>query len=182
MKRCPKCEQTKQLSEFHVDRSKLDGHKSWCKACLNGQDREGYADKKGEPVRPYALDPATPEAVERKRAKQQRRTRKNHGGSDVWARMFAEQDGLCYLCRQPLPEDASLIHVDHDHDCCPGGRNTRSCHLCRRGLTHVACNQVWGLARENPELLRAIASNGERVKGETKQRMAARLKLDEPAA
>lgn len=30
---CPKCGDTLPLAEFDVDRSKPDGHKSWCKTC-----------------------------------------------------------------------------------------------------------------------------------------------------
>lgn len=34
-KRCKRCGQEKELSEFHKDRSKKDGHKSICKSCLS---------------------------------------------------------------------------------------------------------------------------------------------------
>lgn len=100
---------------------------------------------------------------------------KRHGGTDEWARMFAEQDGLCYLCQEPLPAGGKDVHVDHDHTCCEvGPRESRSCQYCRRGLTHQACNQIWGLARENPAMLRLLADNGERVRDETRRRISAR--------
>ena len=100
-----------------------------------------------------------------------------HGGPDEWARMWDAQDGLCYLCLRPLPDDKTAIHVDHDHSCHdpgPGGRNTQSCQYCRRGLTHERCNQIWGLAKEDAGLLCAIADNGERVRDETRERIATR--------
>lgn len=34
-KRCKKCQQEKELTSFHKDRSKKDGHKSTCKECLS---------------------------------------------------------------------------------------------------------------------------------------------------
>ena len=34
-KRCKRCGQEKELSEFHKDKSKKDGHKSICKVCLS---------------------------------------------------------------------------------------------------------------------------------------------------
>jgi Recombination endonuclease VII len=106
---------------------------------------------------------------ERNRAKYMKR----HGGIDEWARMFDAQDGLCYLCLQPLPVDGVDVHVDHDHSCCePGPKTSKSCRYCRRGLTHQACNQIWGLARENPAMLRVMADQGERVGAETRQRIA----------
>lgn len=175
MKRCPKCEQTKPLSDFHVDRSKNDGHKSWCKGCVNGQDRDGYAERKAAPVRPYGV--LSPEEIgEHRRQSSRKKQLKRHGGEAERARMLTKQGGCCYLCERPfLPGD--VIHVDHDHACCdPGlrGRNTRSCWYCRRGLAHAACNQIWGLAKENPDLLMVIAENGERVGEKTRLRMAGR--------
>lgn len=102
---------------------------------------------------------------------------KRHGGPDEWARMYAAQGGLCYLCLQPLPENRSQVHVDHDHSCCdpgPRGRNTDSCAACRRGLTHERCNQIWGLAKENGPLLRTMAEQGEQAKAEAQVRIAAK--------
>ena len=34
MKTCPNCEQTLPLTDFYADRSKSDGHTSWCKQCV----------------------------------------------------------------------------------------------------------------------------------------------------
>lgn len=114
-----------------------------------------------------------------------------HGGPDEWARLYEAQEGLCYLCLRPLPENRTSVHVDHDHSCCdpgPKGRATRSCQYCRRGLAHERCNQIWGLAREDPDMLRAIADQGERVRDETLRRIAGKphvqtvLSVDVPGA
>lgn len=99
---------------------------------------------------------------------------KRHGGIDEWARMYAEQNGLCYLCKQPLPTDGKDVHVDHDHTCCPGGKVTESCSACRRGLAHAWCNQIVGLAGENMDVLRAIIINFEPVSAQARARIAAK--------
>lgn len=39
---CPKCGETKPVSEFATDRSKASGHKSWCKACDNEKSKRYY--------------------------------------------------------------------------------------------------------------------------------------------
>jgi DNA repair exonuclease SbcCD ATPase subunit len=73
-----------------------------------------------------------------------------------WLAMRDAQDGRCYLCNRPLPEDSSKVYIDHDHRCCPRGF---SCRSCRRGLTHIACNTLIGLADDDPARLRQIAAN-----------------------
>jgi hypothetical protein len=47
-------------------------------------------------------------------------------------------------------------HLDHDHRCCPRGK---SCQYCRRGLACPECNQLIGLAHDDPDRLRRIAAN-----------------------
>jgi hypothetical protein len=172
VKRCPKCGITKPLGEFHVDRSKANGHMSACKDCDNAKRKRSYDPKRSRQRYLAQLEEAGKAPRIRKAPHGN-----PHGGAIEWARMYDEQQGLCYLCLRPLPDDRSKVHVDHDHSCCdpgPRGRRTRSCQYCRRGLTHERCNQIWGLAAEDPELLRVMASQGERVGEETRQRIAAK--------
>lgn len=104
---------------------------------------------------------------------------KRHGGLDEWARLFEAQNGLCYLCGEPLELAAqNEIHVDHDHDCCPGGKRTASCSYCRRGLAHAWCNQIIGLAGEDMQMLRTIIANFEPVQAETRRRISAKPEQD----
>lgn len=75
--------------------------------------------------------------------------------------LWTEQDGLCYLCEEPMPvENSRIIVIEHDHRCCPP---LRSCWRCRRGLAHMRCNTAIGLADDDPALLRRIAANLERA-------------------
>ncbi len=70
------------------------------------------------------------------------------------AAMAADQDGLCYLCGEPLPDENRKVHVDHDHSCC---RGSRSCGACIRGLTCNDCNTGIGLFGDDPDRMRRVA-------------------------
>jgi hypothetical protein len=74
--------------------------------------------------------------------------------------MAIDQDNLCYLCAESLPEDTRRIHTDHDRSCCPGNR---SCGKCIRGLACEGCNTGIGLLGEDPERLRRVADNLEKA-------------------
>lgn len=84
-------------------------------------------------------------------------------------RIHDAQQGLCYLCGDPLPHDRQLLAIDHDHRCCPSGR---SCARCRRGLTHHGCNVLIGHAQADPQRLRRIADNLEAAIAAAGERIA----------
>lgn len=83
------------------------------------------------------------------------RLRRHHGMSaDEWDGLWAAQQGLCYLCEEPMASGEAA--VEHDHSCCP---QNRSCRACRRGLAHQSCNQAAGFAGDDPDKLVRIAEN-----------------------
>jgi hypothetical protein len=88
---------------------------------------------------------------------------------EVFAQFWNAQDGKCYLCGDPLDRNKFKgIHLDHDHSCCRLGR---SCEKCRRGLACMSCNNLIGLAKDDPDRLRHIASNLEIANALVRQRM-----------
>jgi hypothetical protein len=105
----------------------------------------------------------------------------NHGlRPEDWGAIWDAQEGRCYLCRDQL--EPQSVHIDHDHACCP---KDHSCTYCRRGLACRACNQLIGMARDDPDKLRRIAGNLEVALAATAERMAARpeqLTLDMEAS
>lgn len=127
------------------------------------------------------------------RAASQRANMLPHGrdAEIVIAVMRAEQNGRCYLCEQPFPEDGRdrAGFVDHDHTCPHPRRGAKgatrgSCAACRRGLICHNCNVLIGHADDDPALLRLIAGNLEAVLGPTRARIAAKprqLSLDDAA-
>lgn len=71
-------------------------------------------------------------------------------------RRLAEQEGSCYLCREPLDLTKKRgIHVDHDHSCC---RGRKSCGKCIRGLACHACNTGIGAFGDDPERMILVAA------------------------
>ena len=55
--------------------------------------------------------------------------------------MLEIQGHACGMCHEPF-EEGQLIHVDHDHACCP--EKNRSCGRCLRGLLCHGCNIALG--------------------------------------
>lgn len=64
----------------------------------------------------------------------------------------AAQGGACAICG----DKPAVLHVDHDHACCPG--KGKSCGNCLRALTCGNCNTAIGLMRDAPERLEAAAA------------------------
>ena len=73
------------------------------------------------------------------------------------AELAAKQDGLCYLCGEPLDFSvARRVHVDHDRACC---RGPKSCGTCIRGLACPHCNIGIGHFGDDPERMRRVADS-----------------------
>lgn len=71
--------------------------------------------------------------------------------------LAAKQEGLCYLCNEPLDfERQRAVHIDHDRSCC---RGNRSCGTCVRGLACGRCNAGIGHFGDDPERMRRVADN-----------------------
>lgn len=89
---------------------------------------------------------------------------------DDWNRMWREQEGCCYLCREPLdPHKPKTVHIDHDHRHCPP---KQSCAVCRRGLAHSTCNRILARAADDPAWFRRFADNLEAANAGVTVRMA----------
>jgi hypothetical protein len=73
----------------------------------------------------------------------------------IIGRLLEDQDGLCYLCDEPLAvEDA---HLEHDHRCCP--RQKTFCDRCIRGAACGPCNTGIAMLRDDPDLIERVARN-----------------------
>ena len=84
--------------------------------------------------------------------------------------MWDAQGGRCCYCERPLPDDTRKVHIDHDHSCTCGPKNT--CGSCRRGLSCDACNQVIGKADEDWDRLERIAANGRKLQAAARERIS----------
>ena len=70
-----------------------------------------------------------------------------------YARMLAEQGGVCAICGAP-PTEGRRLHIDHCHD---SGKV--------RALLCSKCNTFLGLADDDPERMRAAANYVEMHRG-----------------
>jgi hypothetical protein len=66
--------------------------------------------------------------------------------------LLEAQHRACGMCHEPF-EEGQLIHVDHDHSCCPG--KNRSCGQCVRGLLCHTCNIALGHIERRYAMARA---------------------------
>lgn len=118
---CPECDKVKPTDLFPRNRAQRSGIGSYCKPCHNRITRENKDQHGG--ARNYHL-------------------RRRYGITvEHFDAMFAEQDGVCAICREAPAE-----HVDHDH------LTSRV-----RGLLCFNCNGALGQFRDRPDLmLRAV--------------------------
>jgi hypothetical protein len=175
VKTCTKCGHARPRSEFYTQKDKKDGLDSWCRGCRSEARRNRYYGNHTHELergRNY-YDQNREQVNERNKGKSTEwyRThpdgawaqwlKKQHGMLPAqWYATWEEQDGLCYLCEQPLPGNRSKVAIDHDHGHCGPGM---SCGFCRRGFTHSNCNSGIGMLGDNPQLLRLAAANLERA-------------------
>lgn len=107
MKRCPKCSQTKEHSEFDKNAARHDGLHSWCKPCRVKSARNNHIMFK------YGIS------------------------ADEYDSMLDAQDGLCYICRQPEKRKnrsgkVSMLSIDHNHS--TGEIRALLCDDCNNGI------------------------------------------------
>lgn len=164
---CKRCGESKPLDEFYID--KRDGKpKQPCKGCWKvweersrATDEVGFLERRRARGNRYRQN-----HLEKARDKDRRiRENKRHAGIlqaadrannlkskyritlEQFNALYEAQDGLCACCGEP-PRDDEILHVDHDHNCCPG---KRSCGQCIRGLIHNSCNRAMGLLCDDPD-------------------------------
>lgn len=98
MKKCTKCEQTKDFDSFAKHKGHKDGLSSHCKSCKAEKDREYWSSvPKGE------------------RTSRQRNTMLRHRygiSACEYDEMLASQNGCCAIC---FGTDIRRLAVDHDH-------------------------------------------------------------------
>jgi len=110
-----------------------DGLYYKCKKCVNDFRRENYSKK------------------DNSKQRRKQKLRKKYGITiEQYDCMFAKQNGLCAVCKQPetAKQKGKIRALAVDH-----------CHSTGmvRGLLCKTCNTALGNMKENPDLIRALA-------------------------
>jgi Recombination endonuclease VII len=136
-KKCTKCEEDKDLTNFRACKRGKFGTQSRCRNC----ERE--------------------EVNSRRRLNPQERRDKNlkyfyNMTQADYDSMLESQEGKCAICRT-APQNGKNLCVDHNHNCClPSGFGKaarKTCGKCVRGLLCPPCNRLLGRV-ESGEILR----------------------------
>lgn len=160
MKRCSKCGQEKDESEFYryLKTGKL---RAQCKVCINSYNlAHQAANPKKANARTRAWRERNPGRTTANTLAWRKRNPDRHRRNSIWSSyrvdfdaLWEAQGGLCAACGQPMirgGRKADSVCVDHDRSCCSG---PKSCGKCVRGLIHWRCNLALGHAEDNIELL-----------------------------
>lgn len=138
VKECSKCQRTLSLESFYKKASGRLGRAAACIDCtkaITALYKQRFPEQTRERSRRYNYA-------------------KHNLTIEQWDQMFANQGGKCAICGDENTAERNL-HIDHDHECCPG---TYSCGKCIRGLLCTQCNTALGLANDDVDRLMQMAS------------------------
>ena len=146
VKKCSKCKQQKNASEFNKNKQHKDGLRSYCRACDREFQKEYYKRNSDKRKKYWQTQKG-------KNAFYKSHLRSHYNLTlDDYAKMLKQQNGVCAICGESETTISSktgtikCLAVDHNHKT---GKN--------RGLLCGRCNQALGLFQENPQILTLAA-------------------------
>jgi hypothetical protein len=139
-KLCPKCAETKPLTEFSRSQHTKHGYQVYCKTCQYKRHNEWRRNN---------LAHCAANQKRHRQAKPERfadyARKQNYGlPPGEFDRLLEAQQGKCAICRAQRPGGKGRFHVDHCH-------NTKRI----RGLLCHRCNLGIGQLNHDPAVLRA---------------------------
>jgi len=178
LKQCTNCQEYKDTSNFHKYSKAQDKLKPWCKSCVKQYDLAEH-DLKRKMPRKLNKDGQIhcrncgnyfdeSDMVSSKNGKHKGlsycntcspllyRTRlvEKYGITiDQYHQMLEDQGYACKICKREEKTNKARLSIDHNHDCCPGGK---SCGSCVRGLLCTNCNMSLGNAQDSIEILQQM--------------------------
>lgn len=163
MKRCCKCNELKDESEFYKDKSRSDGLTSRCRTCKYIKSDSNWEMEKKlrklaiecgknicsacgklKPLEDFYKDEYRCKECCIKRSATHGRLDKTGWTDAEYVLAFIEQEGKCAICKKEQEEKS--LAADHCH------RTGK-----KRGLLCDSCNLLLGKAGDDPEVLRNAA-------------------------
>ena len=153
---CLTCVQKKSINDFHQNKTKIDGHQSQCKSCVNKHQKQyrrtqEYKDKqkryqqtdKGRAMAKASLKRFR--QTEKGKIATRKKVLKRYGLiPDDYNQMFTNQNGCCAICKTHQSKFKRALVVDHN-------RETGAI----RELLCDHCNLMLGMAKHSVDRLRA---------------------------
>lgn len=147
-KYCSGCNNTKELIEFHIDKSEKDGHRFQCKICRNSKQRKYAKDNPGiiktrnkekkDSRKAYYQSDRGIESSRRSHLK-----RKYNMTLEDYNKLSEQQAGRCKICnKEESSKKNKFLCVDHNHST---GKI--------RGLLCNTCNRALGLFQDDITIL-----------------------------
>lgn len=133
---CTKCHKVKPFSSFPKSNRSRKGIYSWCKECVNKQQREKYHNDKSF----RNMKNKANRASEIKR----RFDISMEEYNKLYISLFNKQHGCCAICGKHQSELKESLIIDHNHNL--KGIESAGGLLCKK------CNSGIGLLNESPEL------------------------------
>jgi hypothetical protein len=168
-KKCTKCNEFKDVSNFHKWSKGQDGLKLQCKPCVKEYDLA-----EDDPKRIFPRKHK--ENLQHCRKCNEYLDKKDFWSNNTYCRdctgllghisnlkkygmsrdsyvdLELKQNGVCAICKNPEMNKKRRLSIDHDHSCCPGAN---SCGKCIRGLLCSNCNTFLGNAKDDVKILKA---------------------------
>jgi hypothetical protein len=147
MKICPRCKDPKELSEFHKDKRRKDGHTVYCKQCLKLYQKSVDKEVHNQRNRDYRKSPKGKSTQNRHNITEDRKLAlrainlSRYGMTlEQWEEIFDSQGRKCAACGSPEPHSLKGWHVDH-------------CHLTEKvcGILCGRCNTGLGMFGDDPK-------------------------------
>ena len=135
MKKCTKCKEIKEYSEFYKDKRAKSGLQSECKKCHSARTKI-YREKNSEHYKEYHKNYYKENMENHKCNSREYHLKSKFGITlDDYNEMLYNQDGKCKICEIHHTELKKALDVDHCHE--TSRVRGLLCNNCNRGIGHL---------------------------------------------
>jgi hypothetical protein len=149
LKICGQCKLEKPIEEFHINKSRKDGHSVWCGDCNNKKTKAYHSTEKGSKYRKQYCKWYN-KTQQGKKSRRKCVLKRQYGITlERYDEMFTKQNGVCAICGKPetMKNQYGLVSLSVDHN--------HTTNAVRKLLCH-RCNSIIGMVCEDTNLLENI--------------------------